>query len=201
MIKRSFDIVTSLAGLTLLSPLLLVIAVIVKMSSSGPIFYCALRIGRHEKKFKLYKFRSMFVDADKYGPGITVAGDPRVTPVGKFIRRTKMDELPQLINVLLGDMSIVGPRPEDPRYVAMYDEQQKKILSVRPGITSLASVRYRNEETLLQGSDWEKLYIEKIMPDKLKLDLEYISTQNLITDLYIILKTVLPDFMFADKLV
>lgn len=189
MFKRAFDILVSAAALILLSPVFIGVALAIKVSSPGPIFYRATRIGRHGVPFKLYKFRSMVVNADKIGAGITTAGDPRITPVGRFLRRTKLDELPQLINVLRGEMSLVGPRPEDPRYVALYTEEQRRVLRVRPGITSLASVRYRNEEALLKGEDWERLYIEKIMPDKLAIDLQYVERATLLSDLGVLWQT------------
>ncbi|KAB2853470.1 MAG: sugar transferase, partial [Anaerolineae bacterium] len=154
----------------------------------------AKRVGKDGREFRLYKFRTMVNNADKQGPGITAAGDNRITRVGRILRRAKLDELPQLINVLRGEMSLVGPRPEDPRYVALYDERQRTVLSVHPGITSLASVEYRNEEKILQGSDWEKLYIEKVMPDKLTLDLQYVENQSLWLDIKIISKTLLSLF-------
>lgn len=189
MLKRFFDIVASLGGLLVLSPLLLVLAVLVKATSEGPIFYRANRVGRYGKPFKLYKFRSMVVNADKIGPGVTGAADPRITPIGRFLRKTKLDELPQLINVLRGEMSIVGPRPEDPRYVALYTEAQRKVLDVRPGITSPASVQYRDEESMLTGDDWEKHYIETVMPAKLAIDTEYAQHANVWRDIALILKT------------
>ena len=136
----------------------------------------------------------MIVDADRRGPGITAAGDRRVTRIGAFLRRTKLDELPQLINVLRGEMSLVGPRPEDPRYVALYTEEQRQILRVRPGITSAASLAYRHEEQLLSGSDWETQYRQQVMPAKLALDLEYLSRRTMASDLVLIWRTVLAIF-------
>jgi len=189
MIKRTMDVLFSLGGLIVLSPLLLIIAAAVALSSPGGVFYRAERVGKDGKLFRLYKFRSMVAGADKVGPAITIAGDARVTPVGKFLRKTKLDELPQLINVLKGEMSLVGPRPESPKYVALYTDEQRAVLRVRPGITSLASIRYRDEESLLHGADWETLYIEKIMPEKLAIDLEYIASANPWKDLQIILQT------------
>lgn len=186
--------VVSLVGLVCLAPLFIIIAMAIRVSSPGPIFHRANRIGQGGQEFRLYKFRTMVNNADKQGPGITAAGDHRITPVGRILRRTKLDELPQLINVLRGEMSLVGPRPEDPRYVALYDEKQRAVLSVHPGITSLASVEYRSEEKILQGDDWEKLYIEKVMPEKLALDLRYIENQSLWSDIKIILKTLLSLF-------
>lgn len=162
----------------------------IKVQDGGPVFYKAKRVGLHGSIFKLFKFRTMVMNADKIGAVITVQNDPRVTKIGRFLRKTKLDELPQLLNVLLGDMSLVGPRPEDPSYVALYTEDQKGILSVRPGITSAASLTYRNEEQLLAGPDWETIYKTKVMPAKLTIDLEYISHRTFLTDLKLILKTI-----------
>lgn len=189
MLKRLFDVVASGAGLIVLSPLLLALAVAVKLGSPGPIFYRANRVGRYGAPFKLLKFRSMVINADRIGPAVTGAADPRITRVGRFLRRTKLDELPQLINVLRGQMSLVGPRPEDPRYVALYTDEERQVLNVRPGITSPASVAYRNEEALLVGDDWEKHYIEQIMPAKLAVDLEYARNASLWRDVRVILGT------------
>ncbi|MCE7949272.1 MAG: sugar transferase [Chloroflexi bacterium CFX4] len=189
MFKRAFDVVVSLAALILLSPLLIGAALAIKLGSPGPIFYRAVRVGRHGVPFKLYKFRSMIVNADRLGAGITTANDARITGIGRFLRRTKLDELPQLINVLRGEMSLVGPRPEDPRYVALYSPEQRRVLAVRPGITSLASVRYRHEEALLEGADWEQVYLQTIMPDKLAIDLEYVERATLLSDLGVLWQT------------
>lgn len=199
MFKRLFDILASAIGLVVLSPLFLVIAIAIKITSPGPVFYRALRVGRHGKHFKLFKFRSMVVDADKIGPGITGSDDPRITSIGRLLRRTKLDELPQLINVLHGEMSIVGPRPEDPRYVALYNDEQRQILNVRPGITSPASVKYRDEESRLTGSDWEKHYIAHIMPAKLAIDLDYALNSSLRRDMSIILTTFMVLFARGDR--
>ncbi len=187
--KRALDILASALGLIVLSPLMLALALAVRLSSPGPVFYRANRIGRDGKPFKLYKFRSMVVGADRRGPGITSANDSRITPIGKFLRATKLDELPQLLNVLRGEMSLVGPRPEDPRYVALYTPEQRTVLSVRPGITSLASVRYRDEAALLVGPNWEARYVNQIMPKKLAFDLEYTRQANLLADLKILSQT------------
>jgi lipopolysaccharide/colanic/teichoic acid biosynthesis glycosyltransferase len=148
-------------------------------------------VGKDEKLFRILKFRTMIKDAEKKGLQLTVgARDPRVLKVGLFLRKFKLDELPQLFNVVAGDMSLVGPRPEVPKYTALYNAEQKKVLSVRPGITDLASIAYRNENELLNGvSDPEKFYIEKIMPEKLKLNLEYIEKQSFFMDIRLILKT------------
>jgi lipopolysaccharide/colanic/teichoic acid biosynthesis glycosyltransferase len=185
------DIIAASLGLLLLSPLFLLLAFAVQIDSHGSIFYRARRVGKDGRLFSLLKFRSMVVDADRRGPAITSAGDNRITRVGRFLRRTKLDELPQLINVLLGDMSLVGPRPEDPRYVELYSPSQRRILSVRPGITSAASLAYRHEEQLLIGPDWETIYRESVLPTKLALDLDYLSQRTLWSDLMLIWRTVL----------
>ncbi len=191
MLKRLFDLTASALGLLILLPLWGAIALAIRLDSPGPILHRAVRVGRNGRTFTLYKFRTMVADAAQHGPGITVSGDPRVTRVGHFLRRWKLDELPQLLNVLRGEMSLVGPRPEDPRYVALYTAEQREILRVRPGITSPASVRFRNEEALLSTEDWERRYIEDIMPTKLALDLEYVRRANLLCDLTVLWETLL----------
>ena len=177
-------------GLVILSPLFLVMAVWIKCDSHGPVFYRQSRVGRGNRDFRLYKFRSMYVDSDKKGL-LTVGGhDSRVTKAGYFIRKYKIDELPQLINVLIGDMSFVGPRPEVRRYVNLYTEQQLHVLDVRPGITDRASVKYRNENDLLaKAADPEEYYIKVIMPDKLAINLEYVAHHSLWSDIRIIFST------------
>ena len=194
MLKRTFDLLASALGLIILSPIFALIALLIRLTSPGPVFYRARRVGQGGREFTLYKFRSMVADADRRGPGITTAGDPRVTSIGRVLRRTKLDELPQLWNVLRGDMSLVGPRPEDPRYVALYTPEQRRVLDVRPGITSLASIEYRNEEAVLHGPDWEQHYIHEVMPAKLAIDLRYVQRATLFTDLLIILRTLLALF-------
>lgn len=191
MAKRLFDVVASAMGLVILSPLFLVIAVAIKANSQGPVFYRGLRVGQYGRPFRIYKFRTMVTDADKTGPGITPAQDNRVTSVGRVLRRFKLDEFPQLFNVLKGEMSLVGPRPEDPRYVALYTPEQREILNYRPGITSPASIKYRNESAVLAGDDWETRYMNEILPVKLALDLEYVRSQSLLTDIAVIMKTLL----------
>ena len=190
MMKRIFDITASSLGLLCLSPLFLVLAVWIKCDSKGPVFYRQVRVGRNNKDFRLYKFRSMRPDSDKLGL-ITVGGrDPRVTRSGYYIRKYKLDEFPQLINVLLGDMSLVGPRPEVRKYVDMYTPEQMHILDVRPGITSLASLTYRNENDILAAAeDPDRAYIEQVMPDKLAIDLQYVDKASLTTDIKLIFKT------------
>lgn len=189
--KRAFDLVVSVIGLVLLSPLFLAIAAAIKLDSRGPVFYVAKRVGRSGERFGMLKFRSMVADADRRGPGITAAGDARITRIGVLLRRSKLDELPQLINVLRGEMSLVGPRPEDPRYVALYTPSQRRVLSVRPGVTSVASLAYKDEEARLTGQDWERYYVQQIMPDKLELELAYLEVQTMWRDLGIILGTLL----------
>lgn len=188
--KRLFDIVASGLGLIVLSPVFAVLAVWIKADSKGPVFYRQTRVGRDNKDFRLFKFRSMRPDSDKLGL-ITVGGhDPRVTRSGYYIRKYKLDEFPQLINVFKGNMSLVGPRPEVRKYVDMYSAEQMRVLSVRPGITSLASIRYRNEnEILAMSEDPELCYIERVMPDKLKIDLEYVKNASFLTDIKLIFAT------------
>lgn len=189
MFKRAFDVLVASVGLIILSPLLIGVAIAIKLTSPGPIFYRARRVGKDGREFYVYKFRSMVIDADKIGPAVTGAIDPRITPIGRTVRRTKLDELPQLLNVIRGEMSLVGPRPESPKYVALYTETQRQVLRVRPGITSPASIAYRHEEQLLTGTDWETDYIQTVMPAKLALDLEYAQNPNLAYDLRLIFQT------------
>lgn len=189
-VRRWLDIVASLLGLAALSPLLVGIGLWIKIDSTGPVFYRATRVGKDGQPFRLYKFRSMVAGADKRGPGITATGDARVTRAGHFLRRSKLDELPQLINVLKGEMSLVGPRPEDPRYVALYTAEQRHVLVVRPGITSAASLAYRHEEQMLAGEDWETVYREQVLPAKLAIDLDYLARRTLRSDLTLIVRTV-----------
>jgi lipopolysaccharide/colanic/teichoic acid biosynthesis glycosyltransferase len=160
------------------------VAVLIKLTSPGPVFYRSQRVGRSGRLFTLFKFRTMRADAG--GPAITSAADDRITGVGRLLRRSKLDEIPQLYNVIKGDMSLVGPRPEDPRFVALYDVRQRRVLEVRPGITSVASIVYRNEAQLLTGDDWETLYREKIMPDKLLRELDYLERRSFWSDLKVI---------------
>jgi lipopolysaccharide/colanic/teichoic acid biosynthesis glycosyltransferase len=189
-VKRAFDVIASGLGLICLSPLFLILAIWIKLDSKGPVFYRQVRVGRWNKDFKLFKFRSMRPNSDKLGL-ITVGGhDPRVTRSGYYIRKYKLDEFPQLINVFIGDMSLVGPRPEVRKYVDMYTHKQLHVLDVRPGITSLASIRYRNEnEILAAAKDPDKAYVEQVMPDKLAIDLEYVSKASLWFDIKLIFKT------------
>lgn len=188
--KRLFDIFASFIGLILLSPLFLIVSLLICTTSKGGIFFKQIRIGKNGKPFKILKFRSMVANAEKKGLQISTGTDMRVTKVGKIIRKTKIDELPQLINVLIGQMSLVGPRPEVPKYVDMYTEEQKKVLTVKPGITDLASIEFRNENELLsEAENPEIYYIEEIMPKKLALNLEYIEKSGFFYDIVLIFKT------------
>jgi len=192
LIKRLFDITFSAIGLILLSPLLLMVALLVRVTSKGPIFFCQERMGRNFKPFQIYKFRTMVVDAPKLGGQITAGRDPRITTVGHFLRATKIDEMPQLFNVLRGDMSFVGPRPEVPRYVEQFRDDYLELLKVRPGITDIASLKYRHESELLgASSDPEATYVNEVLPDKIALGKEYLQRQSLGLDLQLIVKTVL----------
>lgn len=190
--KRLFDIVASGLGLIVLSPLFLILAIWIKLDSKGPVFYRQVRVGRHNKDFRIFKFRSMRVGADK-GSLVTIGGhDPRVTRSGYFIRKFKFDELPQLINVFVGDMSLVGPRPEVRHYVDYWTLEQMHVLDVRPGITDPASIKFRNENELMeQAEDPEKYYIEVIMQEKIKLYLEYVNHHSFVGDIGLIFKTFL----------
>ncbi|MBL7893942.1 MAG: sugar transferase [Bacteroidia bacterium] len=191
MLKRLFDIICSLVGIIFLFPVFLIIVLAIVINSGFPIFYFQTRVGKNNRDFKLFKFRTMHTDADKKGL-LTVGGrDPRVTPVGYYLRKFKLDELPQLFNVLFGSMSLVGPRPEVRKYVEMYNEEQKRVLEVKPGITDYASLEYINENELLAKSENpEQTYIQEIMPAKLKLNMRYKEETGLLTDLTIITRTV-----------
>ncbi len=188
--KRIFDIVASGLGLIVLSPLFLILVIWIKCDSNGPVFYRQVRVGRWNKDFRIFKFRSMRVGADK-GSLVTIGGrDPRVTKSGYWIRKFKLDELPQLINVFVGDMSLVGPRPEVRHYVDYWTDEQMNVLDVRPGITDPASIKFRNENELMdQAEDPEKYYIEVIMQEKLKLYMEYVQNHSFLGDIGLIFKT------------
>ncbi|UCC77064.1 MAG: sugar transferase [Anaerolineales bacterium] len=190
MFGRLFDAAVSAAGLVILSPLFALLAIWIKLDSPGPAFYRGKRVGKDGRLFHLVKFRSMARDAAELGPGLTGRGDPRITRAGRVLRRTKLDELPQLFNVLRGEMSLVGPRPEDPRYVALYSPDQRRTLSTRPGITSLASLKYFDEEDLLRGGEADDLYTRVIMPRKLEMDLAYMESRTLWSDLKVIAMTI-----------
>lgn len=191
MLKRAFDMAFSLVLLVLLLPLLLVFALAVALTSPGGAFFRQVRVGRGGREFRLLKFRSMRPGSEAKGQ-LTIGGrDPRITGVGYFLRKTKLDELPQLWNVLIGDMSVVGPRPEVPKYVALYTAEQRAVLQVRPGITGMASLDYIDENELLaRAADPEKAYVEEVMPAKLALDLRYVRERSFLLDLRIILATV-----------
>ena len=192
MLKRLFDIIASLIGIIILLPLFIIITVMMIVTCGFPLFYFQTRVGIKGKDFKLFKFRTMHLDADKKGL-LTVGGrDPRVTTIGYYLRKYKLDELPQLFNVLFGTMSLVGPRPEVRKYVDLYTKAQQLVLSVKPGITDFASLEYINENDLLAKSDNpEKTYIDEIMPAKLELNAKYIKQQSFFVDVTIIIKTIL----------
>ena len=191
IIKRVCDFILSLIGIIVLSPIFIIVSIAIKLDSKGKILFLQKRVGRYGKEFNIYKFRTMVSDAERLGKQITVGNDNRITKVGAFLRKYKIDELPQLFNVLKGDMSLVGPRPEVPKYVKLYSDEQKKVLNVRPGITDMASLRYKDENEILGKVDNpEEYYINVIMKDKLKLNLEYIEKSNIFFDLYLIIKTV-----------
>lgn len=191
MVKRMFDIIFSVFGLILCSPVLTGISIVIKKEDSGPVFYRGIRVGRYGKPFRIFKFRTMVVDAEKIGASSTAEDDPRITKIGKWIRKYKLDELPQLLNVLKGEMSFVGPRPQVPWAVELYNEKEKRILDVRPGITDYASIKFRNEAEILKNSkDPDKTYLEKIAPEKLKLSLKYLENMSLWNDIKIIFTTI-----------
>lgn len=190
MVKRLFDIFSSLLGLVILLPFLIAISVLIFVNSRGGVFYRQIRVGKNGKDFKLWKFRTMQPDSDKNGL-LTVGGrDARITSLGYYLRKYKLDELPQLMNVFVGEMSIVGPRPEVRKYVDLYTSEQLHVLDVQPGITDYASIEYANENDLLaESSDPENKYIQQVMPAKLKLNMKYIAEKSLGTDLKIIFRT------------
>ena len=190
MTKRLFDLFFCIPGVILLGHFFLVIAWFIRLDSPGPAFFRQVRIGRNGKRFRLLKFRTMRVDAEKTGPPLTAGKDPRITRVGAILRKTKIDELPQLFNILSGDMSLVGPRPEVPDYVALYSSSHRRVLDLIPGITDLASIKYRNESELLaQSTDPVKTYVDEIMPEKIRINLSYASKATVWGDFLIILKT------------
>jgi lipopolysaccharide/colanic/teichoic acid biosynthesis glycosyltransferase len=190
--KRAFDLLLAGLGLLVISPVLILAAIAIKLDSTGPVFFLQERIGRNFRPFSIYKFRTMVVGADRRGGQITVGSDPRVTRVGRWLRHSKIDELPQLINVLLGDMSLVGPRPEVPKYVEMYHDEYALVLSVRPGLTDPASVKYRDEASILAASpDPEREYVDRILPDKIALARAYVARATLSSDLIVLVRTLL----------
>ena len=190
--KRGLDVMAAFAGLIVLAPLFVVAAILIKADSRGPVFFRQERIGKGFRPFWIYKFRTMVKDAPLKGGALTASGDSRVTRIGKILRQTKIDELPQLINILRGDMSLVGPRPEVRQYVELFRKNYETILLVQPGITDLASIKYRDESALLaRAEDPEREYIQRILPDKLKLGEEYVRRSSLVFDLALVFKTIL----------
>lgn len=190
LLRRVIDVTASAAGLLVLSPFTLLAALAVAVDSPGPVLFRQRRVGLGGREFEILKFRTMRVDAEAVGGQLTVGADPRVTRVGRFLRASKFDEIPQLLNVLRGDMSLVGPRPEVPKYVALYTPEQRRVLSVRPGITDPASIEYRDESGLMAGAaDPERLYVEELMPRKLRLNLEYLERRTVASDIRIVFKT------------
>ena len=190
MIKRLFDFFSSLIGVIILSPILLIISLAIKLGSPGPVFYRGLRTGKDKKPFKIFKFRTLVINADKIGGPSTSDDDPRLTKTGKFLRKYKLDELPQLFNVIKGEISLVGPRPEVPEYAKLYKDKEQIVFSVKPGITDLASLWNSDEGAILKGSpDPEKTYLEKIRPEKVRLQIKYVKERNFLGDFKIIFKT------------
>ena len=190
-VKRLLDVIASGIGLIITSPVFLIIAIIIKLDSKGNIFFRQIRVGKNGKEFEILKFRTMITDAEKKGMQITVGKDSRITNAGRILRKSKLDELPQLINVFIGEMSLVGPRPEVSKYVAMYTDEQRQVLLVRPGITDLASVQFCDESELLAKSDDpEHTYINEIMPEKLRINLEYIKNISPLTDIGLVFYTI-----------
>jgi lipopolysaccharide/colanic/teichoic acid biosynthesis glycosyltransferase len=198
MAKRALDLAISGLGLLVLSPLMLIAAIWIKVDSKGPIFYRGERVGKDGELFGMYKFRTMVVDADRIGPAVTYNADPRVTRVGRFLRDTKLDELPQLINVLKGEMSLVGPRPEDPSYVAYYTDEQRQALRVKPGVTGPTQLEYRSEASMMDGATANEEYLARIMPAKLELDLHYVRNRSLALDMKILWQTA-TTLLFRDR--
>ncbi len=191
MLKRFFDILFSLGGLLVLSPVFASAALLIKLDSRGPVFFRQSRVGRHFRPFLICKFRTMREGAEKEGALITVGGDTRITRVGHFLRTYKIDELPQLINVLKGDMSLVGPRPEVSEYVKLFRADYEKLLRIRPGITDPASLRYSEEETVLASAgNWREDYLRRVLPEKIKLSLDYVEHHSIFTDFAVILQTI-----------
>lgn len=188
--RRIVEAFLAALSLIILAPVLIPVAILIMLLDIGPVFHASTRVGLNGRIFRVYKFRTMVLDADRIGKGITSANDQRITPVGRVLRKYKIDEIPQLLNVLRGDMAFVGPRPEDPRYVALYTSAQRAILASRPGITSPASIAFRYEEHMLSGLDWEQRYIDEILPGKLAIELEYATRRTLATDLGVIFKTI-----------
>jgi lipopolysaccharide/colanic/teichoic acid biosynthesis glycosyltransferase len=190
VVKRAFDVTAAVVGLAILWPLMIIVAMAVWVDSRGEVVFVQERVGRHFRRFRLYKFRTMVCAPTVHAPAITRAGDPRVTRVGRFLRGTKLDEIPQLVNVLKGDMSLVGPRPEVPAYVELFERDYREILTVRPGITDLASIKYRHESKLLAAAvDPQREYITRILPDKIDLAKQYVRRASLAFDIRLITQT------------
>ena len=190
-LKRVFDFIASLLGLIVLSPLFLVVAILIKLDDGGSVFFRQTRVGQYGKPFKIYKFRTMVENAEKLGAQVTKGDDPRITRVGRFLRKYKLDELPQLINVLKGEMSLVGPRPEVPKFVKLFEEDYKEILQVKPGITDYASLEFKDENELLKGAENpEEVYIREILPKKIEYYKRYLKEISFTTDLKLIFKTI-----------
>jgi lipopolysaccharide/colanic/teichoic acid biosynthesis glycosyltransferase len=197
VMKRAFDIVMAFTTLFLLIPLMIVVAMCIKLDSEGPVLFRQQRVGRGFRPFWIYKFRTMRKSVGQDGSQVTVGNDSRITRVGRFLRQTKLDELPQLINILRGDMSFVGPRPEVPRYVRLFQREYREILTVRPGLTDLASLKYRDEAALLAKADNpEEEYTTRVLPDKINLSKDYIRHSSFLFDLGLILRTILAVFDF-----
>jgi lipopolysaccharide/colanic/teichoic acid biosynthesis glycosyltransferase len=190
MFKRAFDVAAALIGLVLLSPGFLIVSLLIKLDSAGPVFYRAKRVGHRGQIFTMYKFRTMVTDADRRGPAVTYGQDPRITRVGRWLRNARLDEFPQLWNVLTGDMSFVGPRPESIYYYERYTEQQKQIFQVKPGMTGITQIVFRHEEDLLTNpATIDRDYLEEVLPPKVELDLDYIKNQSFWTDVSLIFQT------------
>ena len=187
-LKRLFDLVVSIAMLVFLLPLLLFIAFAVRVTSAGPVFFTGVRVGYGGQPFRMIKFRTMVKDAEKFGYSVTAGDDPRITRIGRLLRRTKLDELPTLLNVLKGDMSLVGPRPETPPWIPLYTPEERRVLSVRPGITSLASIQYRHEERLLAGKEIKEAY-PPVMRHKLRIEIDYLRKRSFLSDLKVLAMT------------
>ena len=189
--KRAFDFAVSATGLLVCAPLMLIVALSIRWSSPGPILYQGLRVGKNKTQFRVLKFRTMVINAEQVGGSCTADDDPRITAIGRILRKTKLDELPQLLNVLRGEMSLVGPRPELERFTQLYDERQQQVLTLKPGITDLASMWDSDEGARLAGAhDPEQAYVETILPHKLELQLKYLDTRSFWVDLVIVLRTV-----------
>lgn len=188
--KRVFDAIAAALGLLFLFPVFIIIAILIKLEDGGSVFFRQERVGQNWKTFRIYKFRTMVEDAEKLGAQVTTGDDPRITRIGRFLRKYKLDELPQLINVIKGEMSLVGPRPEVPKYAKLFKQDYDEILKVKPGITDFASIEYKDENELLRGvSDPEKVYTNKILPQKINYYKEYIERVSFLTDFILILRT------------